>query len=239
MPEPVTCKGCVRIRRVLAPRLIDRAQPRLDFRPASAEKRPQDRASGAFHRGMNAAQPLRPRPAQQLVKDSLRLIIKRVRGSYRVRLARLQQLAEPSVAQVSRRLLDRLAIGAGSRRVSTSRRWNSSSCAAASADTNSASPSASAPRMPWCTCATKSTRPISGAASIKARSNATESAPPETATVRRMPGCRSWRSICGASDIYTYRSYTFLHAGNKNGKGCGRAFDHASSAAHVCGRGTR
>src|SRR5271154_6075591 len=35
------------------------------------------------------------------------------------------------------------------------------------------------------------------------------------------------------------RLYTFLHAGNKNGNGCGRAFDYASPAAHVCRCGTR
>src|ERR1017187_3623963 len=63
----------------------------------------------------------------------------------------------------------------------------SSPCCRANSATNRSSSSDSAPRSLWLTCATDSTIPNSPRNSSSKQSNATESAPPETATATRSP----------------------------------------------------
>jgi len=59
---------------------------------------------------MDAAQPLGPRPAQQLHQHGLCLVIERVRGEYRVGVALGNELPEELVAKVARGLLDGLGL---------------------------------------------------------------------------------------------------------------------------------
>ena len=145
---------------------------------------------------MNPGEAFCPRAAQKLGQHGLRLVVAGVRRGHRIHLARGHQLPEPAVAQPPRRFLNGLPLSpAPRRRHPRVPRGRASPARAASARANSRSASASAPRSPWCRWAACSTRPSSPLRPASARSRATESAPPETPTARRIPGRSSVTSI--------------------------------------------
>ncbi len=104
------------IRFVLAPRLPERVQIRLDLGPPRSKQR-TDTHSGALATGprasqrkdrMNTAQSLRPRTSQHLHQHRLGLVVERVGGGDLIRRARRKQAAKGFIAQMSRCLLNTL-----------------------------------------------------------------------------------------------------------------------------------